>query len=251
MPAPHEAQMASPGRSVGPVTIRGGGHLRIVTGKACGDLFQQLKDDDWGDLNIHDGGRVVQAAGSGVSAPIGPFAGRVITASENTVERTDAESCPPTCPITVLVEPFGGFLHPERTRAAIPLRIDSKDQADELRFDRINFEALLDLGATALGLDDAIAEGRSRTVPKALLGRFAHRTDDVLAVLARCIFVEDANDLPHQLLRRIIAGRLGDGDYLDAVLAQLADGELHLRTIAIEAREGMDADDVEATVGAD
>jgi hypothetical protein len=34
------------------------------------------------------------------------------------------------------------------------------------------------------------------------------------------------------------------------VLAQLADGELHLRTIAIEAREGMDADDVEATVGA-
>src|SRR5262249_52844939 len=103
--------------------------------------------------------------------------------------------CPPTCPITVLVEPFGGFLDPERTRSAVPRRIDSKDQADELRFDRINFEALLDLGATTLGLDDAIAEGRSRTVPKALLGRFAHRADDVLAVLARCIFVEDANDL--------------------------------------------------------
>src|SRR5262249_56197285 len=127
---------------------------------------------------------------------------------------------------------------------------ESKAQAVELRFDRINFEALLDLGATTLGLDDAIAEGRSRTVPKALLGRFAHRADDVLAVLARCVFVEDANDLPHQLLRRIIAGWLGHRDHLNAVLAQLTDGELHLRTIAIEAREGMDADDVEAAVGA-
>src|SRR5262249_40049088 len=130
------------------------------------------------------------------------------------------------------------------------LRIESKDQVDEFRFDRINFEALLDLGATTLGLDDAIAEGRSRTVPKALLGRFAHRADDVLAVLARCVFVEDADDLPLQLLRRIIAGWLGHRDHLDAVLAQFTDGELHLRTIAIEAREGMDADDVEAAVGA-
>src|SRR5262249_48451960 len=193
---------------------------------------------------------VVQAAGSGVSAPIGPFASRVITASENAVERTDAESCRPTCPITVLVEAFGGFLHPERTRSAVPLRIESKDQADELRFDRINFEALLDLGATAFRLDDAITEGRSRTVPKALVGRLPHRAADILAVLPRGVFVEDADDLPHQLLRRIIAGWLGHGDHLDAVLAQLADGELHLRTIAIEAREGMDADDVEAAVGA-
>src|SRR5262249_41976746 len=64
---------------------------------------QKLKADDWGNFNLHDGGRVVQAAGSGVSAPIGPFASRVITTSENTVERTDAESCPPACPITVLV----------------------------------------------------------------------------------------------------------------------------------------------------
>src|SRR5262249_43406333 len=155
---------------------------------------------EWGNLDLDEGGRVVEVGGSGVSAAIGPFASRVITASENAVERTDAESCPPTCPIAVLVEPFGGFLHPERTRSAVPLRIESKDQADELRFHRINFEALLDLGATALGLDDAITEGRSRTVPKALLGRFAHRADDVLAVLARCIFVEDANDLPHQFL---------------------------------------------------
>src|SRR5262249_59098436 len=110
-------------------------------------------------------------------------------------------------------------LHAKRPRSAVPLRIESKDQADELRFDRINFAALLDLGASALGLDDAIAKGRGRTVPEALLGRFPHRADDVLAVLARCVFVEDADDLPHQLLRRIIAGRLGHGDYLDAVLA--------------------------------
>src|SRR5262249_28868905 len=69
------------------------GHLRIVAGKSCVDLFQKLKADDRGNFNLHDGGRVVQAASSGVSAPIGPFASRVITASENTVERTDGESC--------------------------------------------------------------------------------------------------------------------------------------------------------------
>src|SRR5262249_4051580 len=45
------------------------GHLRIVASKSCVDLFQKLKADDWGNFNLHDGGRVVQAAGSGVSAP--------------------------------------------------------------------------------------------------------------------------------------------------------------------------------------
>src|SRR5262249_32146624 len=37
---------------------------------------------------------------------------------------------------------------------------------------------------------------------------------------------------------------------INAILAQFTDGELHLRTIAIEAREGMNADHIEAALRA-
>src|SRR6516165_1160179 len=82
------------------------------------------------------------------------------------------------------------------------------------------------------------------------LRRFAHCAGDVLAIFPGCIFIEDPDDLQHQLLRRIITGRLGGRNHLNAVLAQLADGELHLGAVAIETRESMDADNVEATVRA-
>jgi hypothetical protein len=66
------------------------------------------------------------------------------------VERTNAEGRPATGPITVLIKPLGGLLHAEGTRSAVPLRIEAKDQTDEFCFDRINFEPLLELGASAL-----------------------------------------------------------------------------------------------------
>src|SRR5262249_17748869 len=165
------------------------------------------------------------------------------------VDRTDAEGCATASAIAVLIEPFGGFLDAERTGTAITLQVESEDQADEFCLDRIDFETLLDLRAATLGLDDAIAKRRRRAVPESLPCGFAHRADDIFAVLPRGVLVENTNDLTHQFLRRI-AGRLSDRHHIDAMLAQVADGELHLRTIAIEAREGMNADHIEAALRA-
>ena len=103
----------------------------------------------------------MQAASTGISASIRPFAGRVI-AARNAVERANAEGRPAAGPISMLIEPFGGFLHAERTRSAIALRREPKDPSHEFCFDRIDFETLLDLGASVLGRNDAIAERRGR-----------------------------------------------------------------------------------------
>ena len=92
-------------------------------------------------------------------------------------------------------------------------------------------------------------ERRGRTVPEALLRGLAHGAGDVLAVLAGDILVEDTDDLTHQGLRGIIPRRLGDRDDLDACLLEPANGHLHLGTVAIETREGMDADHVEGALG--
>jgi hypothetical protein len=75
------------------------------------------------------------------------------------VERTDAEGRPAAGAITMLIDPLGGLLHAKGTRSALPIRIVPKDQPDELRLDRIGFEAFLDLGASAFGRNDAIASG--------------------------------------------------------------------------------------------
>src|ERR1700733_13632461 len=66
-------------------------HPWIVAHKPCVDLFQKCERDDWWDFDLDDGGGVVQAAGAGVTAPIRPFARRVVTAPENAMERTNAK----------------------------------------------------------------------------------------------------------------------------------------------------------------
>ena len=47
-------------------------------------------------------------------------------------------------------------------KSAIALRREPKDPSHEFCFDRIDFETLLDLGASVLGRNDAIAERRGR-----------------------------------------------------------------------------------------
>ena len=150
------------------------------------------------------------------------------------MDRTDAEGRATPRAVAVLIEPFGGSLNAERPRPAITLVVKSEDQVDELGFDGIDLKTFLDLGASALGLDNAIAKRRRCPVPEALLGGFAHGTCDILAIFARGVFVEDTDDLPHQLLGGIVAGGLGDGNDLDTVFVELPDAQLHLGAVAVE-----------------
>ena len=230
--------------------MRGGVTFGLFRGKPCLNLLKQLQRNDGGNLDLHDRGRIMHAAGSRVSTPIRPFACRIAAIAQDFVDRTDPEGRAPTRAVAVLVEPLGGLLDAERPGPAVTLAVKAEDKVDEFGFDGIDIETFLDLRATALGLDDAIAKRRRRSVPETLFGGLAHGARDVLAILARGVFVEYADDLTHQLLGGIVACRLGHGNDLNAVFAEPPDAQLHLGAITIEAREGMDTNDIEATLRA-
>jgi hypothetical protein len=121
----------------------------------------------------------------------------------------------------VLIEPLRGFLNAERPRLAITLIVQSEDEVNGLGFEGVDIETFLDFGSAAFGLNNAIAKRRRCPVPEALFGGFAHRACDMLAIFARGVFVEDTDDLPHQLLGGIVTGGLGDGNDLDALFMKL------------------------------
>jgi hypothetical protein len=58
----------------------------------------------------------MHAAGSRVSTPIRPFAGRIAAVRKDAVHRTDTEGRTPPGAVTMLVEPFGRPLNAERAR---------------------------------------------------------------------------------------------------------------------------------------
>ena len=56
----------------------------------------------------------------------------------------------------------------------------------------------------------------------ALTGIFLHGTRGMLGVLLGLMFVKEIDDAPHHVAAGIIIGRLGNGNDLDPILAQLA-----------------------------
>src|SRR5262249_298201 len=104
------------------------GHLGIIPSKPCVDPLHHVQRNDGWNVDLGGSGGIVQATGSRVSAPVRPFAGRVVAASQDVVHGTDAKSCAAARAMAVLIEPFGGFLDAERTRAAITLYVESEDQ---------------------------------------------------------------------------------------------------------------------------
>src|SRR5215204_4188462 len=127
--------------------------------------------------------------GPTVTDPVPPFAGRVAGILENAVERPYTKMRTTAGPISVPVEPARRLLDPERTRGAIAISVKLVDQPDGLGLDRIDLQALLDLGAPALGLDHAVSQRRCRSVPEALLGGLPHGPRDVLAILLGGILI--------------------------------------------------------------
>lgn len=224
------------------------GHLRIVLGEPCLSLSKHLRWNDGGEIDLYYRGGIVQATGSRISTSIGPFTGRIAAIPKDAVDRADSEAGAAARTIPMLIEPFGGFLDAEGPRTPVTVGVKAEDKVDELGFDGINIESLFDLRAAPLGFNNPVTEGRRCTIPESLLCGLTHGAGDILAVFTRGVLVENPDDLPHELLRRVVAGGLGDGDHLNAVLAELSDGQLHLCTIAIEARKGMDADNVEAAI---
>src|SRR5215831_3692941 len=163
---------------------------------------------------------------------------------------TDPKGCASPRSMPLPVEPLGDFLDPQGSGLPVTFQIQSKNKTNEFSLDGIHIQTLLDFRATPFRLDDAIAKRGRRAVPKALLGGLAHGSGDVLTVLPRIVFIKDADDLPHQLLGRIIASWLSHRDHLDAALAQLSDGQLHLCAISIETRECVHANHIKTSIGA-
>ena len=64
------------------------------------------------------------------------------------------------------------------------------------------------------------------------------------------MLIEEGHDLPHQLLGRLRAGRLGGRDQVDACLLQALGSHLHADEVAVEAAIGMNDNGVEGALRA-
>ena len=62
------------------------------------------------------------------------------------------------------------------------MKIEFKNQARGLDFDRIDVELFLNFRAALLRFDQPVAKGYFRPVPNSLARIFLHRPDDVLGV---------------------------------------------------------------------
>jgi hypothetical protein len=142
------------------------------------------------------------------------------------------------------VEAGDDRLDAQRAGGAAAAGVEAEDQADELRFDGIDLELLLDPGAALFHLESAVAERDRRAVVEALAGVLLHGAEHVLGVLAALVLVEKRDDLPHHDLPGIVAELLGDGDEPDADLGEAADIHFEPEGVAEEAAVRVHDDDV-------
>ena len=82
------------------------------------------------------------------------------------------------------VEMVGDGLNTHRPRGAVPLPSQGEDQPHGLGLERIDLQGLLDAVAALLAGDDAVADGRQRTIPKPLAG-VSFMSHNIQLVLAR------------------------------------------------------------------
>ena len=241
--APAIAAMANAGQQVRPADDARRRHLRIVDLQAVLHRLEYLKVDQrrHGDgddffLGLHHA--LVGAAVEAMLADIG-------ASGQDTVKLADTPTPAAAREHAVPVQVADDVLDAHRARRAVAFRGKPKDQPHGVGMERVDFELLLHLRATLLGVDDTVAYGRQGAVPEALPGILLQGPDDVLAVLLGLVFVEQRHDLPHHDVHGVVAHLLRDGDQLDAVLGELPDVELQLEVIAEEPAERMDHDNIE------
>jgi len=131
-------------------------------------------------------------------------------AGQDAVDLADAPTASVAREDAVAVQVADDVLDAHLALGAVAVERKPVDQAHRVGVERVYLQLLLDLGATLLGRDDTVADGRQRTVPKALPGVFLQGADDVLGVLFGLILVEQRHDLPHHDVHRIVAHLLGD-----------------------------------------
>src|SRR3546814_18494463 len=95
----------------------------------------------------------------------------------------------------VVVEPDRDGLEAHRSVIIDTVQRHPVDAPHGLGLDRVAFQLLLDLRAAMPGLDDPIADVRTRAVPAALTRALLLRPQRVLAVLLRLLFFSQPLDL--------------------------------------------------------
>jgi hypothetical protein len=149
---------------------------------------------------------------------------------------TNAEEVVPAGSVSPGIQPFDYFLNTERTGSAVAVQIQFENKPYRFGFDRINGELPLDLCAALLCFNKLVAQRHCCPVPESLAGIFLHRSDHVLGILLRLIFVKQSNDLSHHCMNGFgfVANRLGYGNDLNVVLGKLTEIEFLLERLAEE-----------------
>nr|WP_251134088.1 hypothetical protein [Rhodomicrobium sp. Az07] len=166
---------------------------------------------------------------------------------EDVVDAARREALAAPC-VAALVEMGGDGLHTHGLTAFAERK--AEDLAHGSGFVLVDDENLLLARASNLSCDHIVAERRLRSVPEALACVFEHGAMDVLGRLPRLILVEDVQHLARDLGIAASAHILGDGDEIDACLAQLADVEFRMHGIPTEAGERVHDDEVEGMIRA-
>nr|WP_241896655.1 hypothetical protein [Stenotrophomonas maltophilia] len=237
------AAMANAGQQIWAADHARRRHLRIIDLQAPLHRLEGLKvDQRWhrdGDdflLGLH-----VTLFGTAIE----PMLADIGAPGQDTVELADAPTPAAAGEHVVPVEVADDVLDAHGAGRAVAFRCKAEDQPHGVGVQRVDFQLLLHLRAALLGIDDAVADGRKRTVPEALAGVLLQGAQDVLGVLLRLVFVEQRHDLPHHDVHGVVAHFLCDGHQPDAILGELPDVELQLEVIAEETREAVNHHQVE------
>src|ERR1700736_5718542 len=159
----------------------------------------------------------------------------------------NSEALAPPCPVAASIQTFDDFLQTKRGRAAVPEKVQLEDEPYRFLLDRIDFEVFLDFCATLFRFDQPITKWRRCPVPEPLAGVFLHRSDDVLGVFLRLIFVEERNNLSHHCMNRfsLVTNGLSYGNDPDGMLGKLAEVEFLLEGLPEEPAIAVDNDKIE------
>lgn len=133
--------------------------------------------------------------------------------------------------------------HPSILSIAVERQLEH--QPDRVRMQRIDFQDLLDLLAALFGIDDAIVDRRQRAISESLPRVFFQRSQRVLGILLRLIFIKEGHNLAHHDVHRIIAEFLRHRNQFHAIFRQLADVEFEFKMIAEKTAERVDRHDIE------
>ena len=179
MAPPHLAQWIRPVSSVGPLMTAAGVTLgwRALSSACTASKVSRSMIGGTGTITIS----LTGFSSLDLDALVELVLAHIGAAGQDAVDLADAPAPAVAGEDAAAVEIADDVLDAQLAGGAVAVERKPIDQPHRLGVERVDLQLLLDLGAALLGGDDAIADGRQRTVPEALPGIFLQGPQTCLA----------------------------------------------------------------------